>query len=105
NAWFNEREIWIKWIKDSNYQPLKMAGDTELITRFSQKIEDAQWFKDSEHLIVSVGGILKFLEIDDRGGINIFDIAAIAGPFYYDRDQDMVFKFEGNKLIRVNLSR
>ncbi|MBI2669639.1 MAG: hypothetical protein HYX20_00610 [Candidatus Yanofskybacteria bacterium] len=82
-----------------------MAGDIGLVTRFSQKIEDVQWYKDSEHLIVNVGGILKFIEIDDRGGINIFDIAAITGPFYYDRDQDAIFKFEGNKLVRISLSK
>ncbi|MBI2063417.1 MAG: hypothetical protein HYT65_00275 [Candidatus Yanofskybacteria bacterium] len=104
NAWFNERELWVKWVKNSNYQPYKLAGDIGLVTRFSQKIEDAQWYKDSEHLIVNVGGILKFIEIDDRGGINIFDIATITGPFYYDRDQDAIFKFEGNKLVRINLS-
>ena len=105
NAWFNEHELWVKWIKDSGYQPYKLAGDTELITRFSQKIEDANWYKDSEHLMANVGGILKFIEIDDRGGINIFDIPAITGPFYYDRNQDAIFKFEGNKLVRIYLSK
>ena len=105
SAWFNEHEIWVKWGKNSNYQPYKLAGDTELITRFSQKIDDAQWYKDSEHLMVSVGGILKFIEIDDRGGINIFDIAVITGPFYYDRNQDAIFKFEGNKLVKILLSK
>ena len=104
NAWFNGYEIWVKWIKDANYQPYKLAGDTEFITRFSQKIEDVQWYKDSAHLIVNVGGILKLIEIDDRNGTNIFDITNIVGPFYYDRDQDAIFKFEGNKLVRVRLS-
>jgi len=101
---FNEREIWIEWIKDSTSQPIKLAGDTELVTRFSQKVEDVQWYKDSEHLIASVGGILKFIEIDTRGGLNIFDITTIGEPFYYDRNMDAVFKFEGNKLVRINLS-
>lgn len=104
NTWFSEHELWVKWVKDSGYQPYKLTGDTELITRFSQKMDDVQWYSDSEHLIANVGGILKFLEIDDRGGINIFDITAITGPFYYDRDQDAIFKFEGNKLVRIDLS-
>ncbi len=105
DAWFNGGEVWVKWVKDSGYQPLKKAGDTELVARFLQPIEDVQWFKDSEHLIASVGGILKFTEIDNRGDVNIFDISTVSGPFYYDRNQDAVFKFEGNKLVRINLSK
>lgn len=104
-AWFSGYEVWVQWLKDANYQPYKLAGDKEFITRFSQKIEDIQWYKDSGHLIASVGGILKLIEIDDRDGINIFDITDIEGPFYYDRDLDAIFKFEGNKLVRVDLSK
>jgi hypothetical protein len=104
-AWFSRYEIWVKWLKDTDYQPYKLAGDTEFLTRFSQKIEDIQWYKDSAHLVVSVGGILKLIEIDDRDGINIFDITAVSDPFYYDRDLDTVFKFEENQLVRINLSR
>ncbi len=103
NAWIGEREIWVRWINDSGYQPLKLAGNTELVTRFSQTVEDLQWFKDSEHLIANVGGILKFVEIDDRGGVNINEISAISGPFYYDRDQSVIFKFEGNRLVKIHL--
>jgi hypothetical protein len=107
-AWLNDHEILVKWLKDSGNQPLKHAGDMELVTRFSQTVSDLQWYKDSEHLIVNVGlpgqgGIIKFIEIDTRGGINIFDITSTSGPFYYDRDLDAVFKIEGTKLIRINL--
>lgn len=105
NAWFDGYELWVKWSKDANYQPYKIAGDIVLVTRFSQKIEGVQWYKDSAHLIVSVGGVLKLIEIDDRDGINIFDISDIVGPFYYDHDMGAVFKFEGNNLIKIDLSR
>lgn len=101
----NNRELWVKWIKGSGYQPLKKAGDEELITRFSQTIEDVQWYKDSEHLIANVGGVLKFIEIDTRGSLNMFDIATLSHSFYYNPSQDAVFKFEGNKLVRINLSK
>lgn len=105
NAWFSGYEAWVRWVKDASYQPFKKAGDTEFVTRFSQKIDDIQWYKDSSHLIISVGGILKLVEIDDRGGINIFDISTVSGPFYYDRDQDAIFKFEGNMVVRISLSK
>lgn len=102
-AWFNDHEIWIKWMKDSDYQPFKRTGDVQLVTRFSQKIDDIQWYKDSEHLFISVGGIIKFIEIDTRGGLNLFEVTTVSGPFYYDRDQDALFKFEGNRLVRIDL--
>jgi hypothetical protein len=102
-VWLNKQEIWIGWLKDTGYQPYKKAGETELITRFSQKISDVQWYKDSAHLIADVGGVLKFIEIDTRGGLNVFDISTVDGPFYYDTDMGAVFKFEGNNLVRVGL--
>lgn len=100
---FDNNEIWINWIKDSPYQPFKKAGDLELVTRFPQTISDIQWYKDSDHLIVSVGGLLKFIEIDDRDGINIFDISSVSGPFYYDNDKNIIYKFDNNKLVKINL--
>jgi hypothetical protein len=101
---FFNNEIRVYWLKDSTNQPFKKAGDLVLVTRFSQPVVDVQWYKDSEHLLVSVGGILKLIEIDDRDGINVFDITTVYGPFYYDKNNDIVYKFEGNKLIKINLS-
>lgn len=103
NLWFNEHEIWTAWLKDANHQPYRRAGETELITRFSQKISDVRWYKDSEHLIAGVGGALKFIEIDTRGGLNIFDFSTISGPFYYDKDIGAIFKFEGKNLVKIDL--
>lgn len=104
-VWFNNREVWVKWLKDTNYQPARIAGDTELVARFSQKISDIQWYKDSDHLIASIGGLLEFIEIDNRGGINIAAISIIDSPFYYDKGANVIFKFVGNKLTRINLNK
>jgi len=103
--WFNNREVWVKWLKDTDYQPARIAGDTELVARFPQKITDVQWYKDSDHLIASVGGLLEFIEIDNRGGINIAAISIIDSPFYYDKGANVIFKFVGNKLTRINLNK
>ncbi len=122
-VWFNNREVWVKWLKDTNYQPARKAGNTELVARFPQKITDVQWYKDSDHLIASVGGLLEFIEIDNRGGVNIAAISIIdpvksseagaAGrqfdwvdsPFYYDKGANVIFRFVGNKLTRINLNK
>ncbi|MEK7506739.1 MAG: hypothetical protein AAB566_01640 [Patescibacteria group bacterium] len=102
-AWFNEREIWVKWRKNTSYQPFKKSGDTELITRYSQLVNDVQWYKDSDHLIADVGGILKFIEIDTRGGINSYDLALTDGRFYYDRDVDRIYLQKGQILSQISL--
>lgn len=104
-VWLNNREVWVKWLKDTDYQPARKAGNTELVARFSQKISDIQWYKDSDHLIASVGGLLEFIEIDNRGGVNISAISIIDSPFYYDRGANVIFKFVGNKLTRINLNK
>ncbi len=104
-VWFNNREVWIKWLKDTDYQPARFAGNTELVARFPQKISDIQWYKDSDHVIASVGGLLEFIEIDNRGGVNISAISIIDSPFYYDKGSDVIFKFVGNKLTRINLNK
>mgnify|MGYP001588795221 FL=1 len=122
-VWLNNREVWVKWLKDTNYQPVKKAGDMELVARFPQKIADVQWYKDSDHLIASAGGLLEFMEIDNRGGINISAISTIdpvksseagaAGrqfdwvdsPFYYDKGANAIFKFAGNKLVKISLDK
>lgn len=100
---FNDQEIWVKWLRDSSVQPYKKTGDLELVTRFSQTVKDVQWYRDSNHVIADVGGILKFLEIDTRGGINIFEVTTVEGRFYYDPSTNSVFKMNGESIGQVRL--
>lgn len=72
-SWWNENEFWVMWLSDMDYQPYHKAADTELITRFSVKIKNAAWFRDSDHIVVDSGGY-KVLEIDKRGGLNIVEV-------------------------------
>ncbi|MEX2052699.1 MAG: hypothetical protein WD898_00525 [Candidatus Paceibacterota bacterium] len=102
-ATFKGGEVWVEWLNNADSQPYKVAGDKVLVTRFSQKINDIQWYKDSAHLIIDVGGTLKLIEIDDRDGINIFDIVTVSGPFLYDKSTDSIFKFNGEELAKISL--
>ena len=72
-AWWNTNELWIMWISDTDYQPYHKTGDKDVITRFSVKIKNAAWFRDSDHLVVDSNGY-KVVEIDKRGGLNIIEI-------------------------------
>ena len=77
-AWWNESELWVIWISDTDYQPFRKAGDKEIIMRFSIKIKNAAWFRDSDHVAVdstsSGQAGYKVVEIDKRGGLNIVEI-------------------------------
>lgn len=72
-TWWNENELWVMWLSDTDYQPYHKAGDKDLITRFSIKIKNAAWFRDSDHIVVDSGGY-KIVEIDKRGGLNVVEI-------------------------------
>lgn len=101
--WFTDHEIWIKWLDNTQQQPVKTAGETELITRYAQVIRDVQWYKDSAHLIADVGGTLKFLEIDTRGGLNTYDLFPVSDRFYYDREDNTIYTYENKRLVKIVL--
>ncbi len=73
--WFTRNEVWVRWLRNTDYQPFRTEGDTQLITRFSVSILGAAWFRDSDHIVVDLGlGGYRVLETDTRGGINIIKI-------------------------------
>ena len=72
-AWWNSNELWVMWLSDTDYQPYHKAEDKDLIVRFSIKIKNAAWFRDSDHIVVDPNGY-KIVEIDKRGGLNIVEI-------------------------------
>jgi hypothetical protein len=102
-VWYNEHEILIEWLKATDYQPYMPAGQKIPIITYSSTIKDVQWYSDSAHLFVNINGLLKFMEIDIRGGMNSYDITTTASPFYYSKNQNAVFKFNGNQLVKIDL--
>ncbi len=72
-TWWNENELWVMWVSDTDYQPYHKAGDKDLITKFSVKIKNAAWFRDNDHIVVDSAGY-KVLEIDKRGGLNVVEV-------------------------------
>lgn len=82
-AWWTNNEIWVMWLNDTNYQPFYKKGDKELVTRFSQTIQNGAWFRDEDHLVLELESrdsknrpysIYKVIEIDKRGGVNIVEL-------------------------------
>lgn len=78
-AWWNNDELWIIWLKDTDYQPYKKDGDTEKLSRFNQTINRIGWFRGDDHVVVefknkSASPSYKILETDTRGGLNTVDL-------------------------------
>jgi hypothetical protein len=66
-------DLYVAWLADTNYQPLRLDGGVEKITHFVTPITKAVWFRDEDHIAVDSLGY-KIVEIDTRGGLNIIKI-------------------------------
>ena len=67
------RELWVAWLSDINYQPLRKAGDKERIIRISRPVVKAAWYKDTDWLVVDDGKNYKVVESDTSGGVNVVE--------------------------------
>lgn len=72
--WTFNNELYVMWLADTDYQPVKKKGDRELITRFATSINDIAWFRGDDQVILSFKTGYRIVEIDTRGGVNIIKI-------------------------------
>ena len=63
---WSANEISVHFLRDWNVQPLRIENETKEITRYAEKIDNIQWFKDYEHVIFSAGPFVKIIELDNR---------------------------------------
>jgi len=105
-AWATDHEVWIMWMKDSDYQPAKKAGEKELITRLSENIKSIDWRKSGGYVFLRLENKFSMLETDIRGGINlnsIFDSLEIGDVIWYDSGFDKIFKLQNDSLMSVKI--
>ena len=69
--WWTRNELWVVWVRSTDYQPYHVAGDRELVTRWSVPITKAAWFRGRDHIVVNLSGSYRVIETDTRGGTNI----------------------------------
>jgi hypothetical protein len=74
---WNDWEISAYYLRAWEVQPFRSENDKKEITRFSEKIDNVQWSKDYEHVIFSVGKVIKIIEIDHRDQKNLTDISSL----------------------------
>ncbi len=73
--WWTHNELWVLWLRNTDYQPFRAEGERQAITRFSVPILRAAWFRDDDHIIVDLGNSgYRVIETDARGGANIIKL-------------------------------
>ncbi|MEK7638357.1 MAG: PEGA domain-containing protein [Patescibacteria group bacterium] len=73
--WWTRNELWVLWLRNTDYQPFRTEGERQAVTRFSVPIIRAAWFRDYDHIIVDLGHQdYRVIETDARGGLNIIKI-------------------------------
>lgn len=88
---FDNHNVWVTWLDDTDYQPFHKAGERELILQVPEKITEVAWYKDHDHVFIAAGNLLSFAEIDTRGGVNLFHLLPLSGPFWYDENENRMF--------------
>ena len=106
-AFFNDHEIWLFFLEDSFDQPWKKAKEKVFLTRFSEKIGNLFWFT-AHYLIFNTDSKIKIVEIDDRDGLNIYDLPTqmeFKEPkfFFNNFDKKIYLLTEGNFYLSEKL--
>jgi len=100
--YYTPSEIWVYYL--NNDQQNKKTGEYELITRLSQKIEQAIWYETNNHIIFLVNSKIKIIELDSRDEKNIVDIIKIdAQEIAYSEKDQILYLTKNEKLIGISL--
>ena len=102
--YISNNQLWIEYLKDMKREPVKNAGEKELIVAYESSINFFGWFNDSEHLIWLANSELIVAELDNRGGKrnSIKFYLNINSPVFWDRDNFDFYFFEKNILYKIN---
>jgi len=89
-------QLWIDYLNDTKKEPIKNAGEKELIVAYELSINFFDWFNDSERLIWFTNGELTVAELDNRGGKrnSVKFYLNIDSPVFWDRNNSDFYFFE-----------
>jgi len=103
---FSESEIWVLYAEEIMLQPYKKPGEKEMITRFAQKIEQAIFYPDNDHICFVIENKIKIIELDGRDRRNIADFITAKSPqIYYDFGNENFYYLSENNLFRIKLKK
>ncbi len=99
-VFWNKKEILVYFLQKWETQPIRDAGDLINIVRFYQDIQNVEWFRDYEHIIFTVGGSIKMVEIDRRSHRNIYDIIKTK-----DEHPKVIYTTQKDNLFFTNIAQ
>lgn len=103
---YSENEIWVLYIEEIMLQPYKKPGEKEMITRFSQKIDQVIFYPDNDHIAFVVDEKIKIIELDGRDRRNMADFISAKSPrIYYDFNDEDFYYLSENNLFRIKLKK
>lgn len=70
-------EISVIFTSEWEVQPRRKAGEVVQVARFSDPIQHVQWAENYEHVVFSLGSVVKFIELDGRDQRQIANLAAL----------------------------
>lgn len=98
-------KIGIHFIEDAKNDTPEKAGDVfrfELPNR--NKIVSIYWYQDSEHVFIDFGDQLRFMEIDQRPGLNIYTIYSNYNDYDYEPETNTLFLTTNGQLQKINFN-
>lgn len=101
--YYNDHEVSVLYIRATSRQPYFNSGDQNLITRTTSTITNPTWYGNGEHLLANIGGVLTLLELDGRGGRNMYNLSDHIDGFSYDRNSDTIYVFKDGNLDSMSL--
>jgi len=105
-AHFNNHEIQILYLDNIIDQPAKSYGENSFLTRFSGTIGNVNWLTN-HYIIFTVGDEIKVSEIDERGNVNIVNLARMPNPniHFEGANKKLYLVSEGNLFVSDVLIR
>lgn len=98
-GWHTDREFWVEWIKDTEYQPFKKAGERQLVFKTEEDVKSFDWYRNSNYIFLELAKNLTVVEVDPRGVPNKYKLLSLASQerAWYDLDQNKIFKLSNLK--------
>lgn len=98
--YYTSSEIWIYHLPLSE----EINNNKELVTRISQKIKQAIWYKTNQHIIFSIEEKIKIVELDNRSDRNIIDLIKIKlDKMVYSQKHEKLYLIKGDELLTLSL--
>lgn len=100
----SNNQLWIAYLNDIKKEPVKKAGEKELIAAYESPVQFFNWLSDSEHFIWFVNNELSIAELDNRGGKrnSVKFYININSPIFWDNENNDFYFFEKKILYKIS---